>query len=141
MLRDSEIEIKGDTSSSEIVTNPNATPFHLTIASTSKDCPATPGDLVFFQIEPRISVEGYTLAENNSSYLVDPTLSGEFWKCPFCPAVILSTNKKKAGRYAFLLVPLTTSSLEGAVSLKEIDIGLHASLSNLSAYGSLALSR
>ena len=104
------------------------------ISSTSKECPATPGDLVFVQIEPRTSVEGYTLAENNSSYLVDPTLSGEFWKCPFRPAVILSTSKKKEGRYTFLLVPLTTASLEGAISLKEIDIGLPVSLSNLSAY-------
>ena len=104
------------------------------IPSTSKECPATPEDLVFVQIEPRTSVEGYTLAENNTSYLVDPTLSGEFWKCPFRPAVILSTNKKKAGRYAFLLVSLTTSSLEDAISLKEIDIGLPNSLSNLSAY-------
>ena len=104
------------------------------ISSTSKECPATPGDLVFVQIEPRTSVEGYTLAENNSSYLVDPTLSGEFWKCPFRPAAILSTSKKKEGRYTFLLVPLTTASLEGAISLKEIDIGLPVSLSNLSAY-------
>jgi hypothetical protein len=101
------------------------------IPSTSKECPATPGDLVFVQIEPRTSVEGYTLPE---SYLVDPTLSGEFWKCPFRPAVILSANKKKEGRYAFLLVPLTTSPLEGAISLKEIDISLPVSLSNMSAY-------
>jgi hypothetical protein len=106
------------------------------IPSTSKECllTLTPGDLVFVQIEPRTSVEGYTLAENNSSYFVDPTLSGEFWKCPFRPAVILSANKKREGRYAFFLVPLTTSPLEGAISLKEIDISLPSSLSNLSAY-------
>ena len=111
------------------------------IPLASKECPATAGDLVFVQIKPRTSAEGYTLAENNSSYLVDPTLSGEFWKCPFRPAVILSTSKKKEGRYAFLLVPLTTASLEGAISLKEIDIGLPSSLSNLSAYCFLAPSR
>ena len=104
------------------------------IPSTSKQCPATAGDLVLVQIESRTSVEGYTLSENNSSYLIDPTLSGEFWKCPYRPAVILSTNKKKEGRYAFLLVPLTTSSFEGAISLKEIGVTLPSSLLNLSAY-------
>ena len=31
-------------------------------------------------------------------------------------------------------LPLTTASLEGAISLKEIDIGLPVSLSNLFAY-------
>jgi len=104
------------------------------IPSTSTECPAAPGDLVFVRIEPRTSVEGYTLAENNSSYLVDPTLSGEFWECSFRPAVILSARKKKEGRYAFLLVPLTTASLEGAIPLNEIGVGLPSSLLNLSAY-------
>ena len=104
------------------------------IPSTSKECPATAGDIVLVQIEPRTSVEGYTLAENNSCYLIDSTLSEEFWKCPFHSAVILSINEKKEGCYAFLLIPLTTSSFEGVISLKEIGITLPSSLSNLSAY-------
>jgi hypothetical protein len=83
----------------------------------------------------RTSVEGDTFREDNSSYLPDLSLFGESWKAPFCPAVILSRKEQEGGRYSFRLIPLTTLTSEGAISLKAIGVdGLPASFSNLSPY-------
>jgi casein kinase I family protein HRR25 len=101
----------------------------------SKECPAAPGDLVLVQLNLQTSVEGHTLREDNSSYWEDPSLSGESWKSPFRPAVILSTTEKEEGRCSLLLVPLTKLTPADALSLKEIRVdGLPDSLLNLSAY-------
>jgi casein kinase I family protein HRR25 len=105
------------------------------IPAISRECPAAPGDLVLVQINPQTSVEGYTLRDDNSAYWSDPSLSGESWKSPFRPAVILSSTEKEEGRYSFLVVPLTKLTPGGALSLKEIGVaGLPDSLSNLFAY-------
>ena len=101
----------------------------------TKECPAAAGDLVLVQINLQTSVEGYTLRDGNSSHFPDPSLSGESWKSPFRPAVILSTTVKEEGRFSFLLVPLTKLSPMDALSTREIGVdGLPDSVSNLSAY-------
>ena len=101
----------------------------------AKEPPAARGDLVLVQIDMRTSVEGDTLREDNSSYLPNLSLSGESWKAPFRPAIILSRKVNEGGRYSFWLIPLTEQTHEGALSLKEFGVDyLPSSLSNLSAY-------
>lgn len=100
-----------------------------------KESPAAPGDLVLVQIDMRTSVEGNTFREDNSSYLPNLSLSGESWKAPFRPAIILSRKVNEGGRYSFWLIPLTKLTPEGGLSLKEFGVDcLPGSLSNLSAY-------
>ena len=100
-----------------------------------KESPAAPGDLVLVQIDMQTSVEGNTFREDNSSYLPNPSVSGESWKAPFRPAIILSRKVNEGGRYSFWLIPLTKLTPEGGLSLKEFGVDcLPGSLSNLSAY-------
>jgi hypothetical protein len=101
----------------------------------TREPPAARGDLVLVQIDMRTSVEGNTFREENSSYFPNLSLSGESWKAPFRPAIILSRKVNEGGRYSFWLIPLTEQTREGALSLKEFGVDyLPDSLSNLSAY-------
>ena len=101
----------------------------------SKGCLAAPGDLALIQINLQISVEGYTLRHDNSSYWQDPSFSGESWKSPFHPTIILSTTEKGAGRHSLLVVSLTKLTPGDALSLKETGVDSPPdSFLNLSAY-------
>jgi len=101
----------------------------------AKEPPAARGDLVLVQIDMRTSVEGNTLREENSSYFPNLSLSGESWKAPFRPAIILSRKVNEGGHYSFWLIPLTNLTPEGALSLKEFGVDyLPGSLSNLYGY-------
>jgi len=101
----------------------------------AKEYPAAPGDLVLVQIDMWTSVEGNTFREDNSSYLPNLPLSGESWKAPFRPAIILSRKVNEGGRYSFWLIPLTKITHKGGLLLKEFGVDcLPSSLSNLSAY-------
>ena len=88
----------------------------------AKESPAAPGDLVLVQIDMRTSIEGDTFREDNSSYLLNLSLSRESWKAPFRPAIILSRKVNEGGRYSFWLIPLTKLTPGGALSLKEFGL-------------------
>ena len=141
-LRHSKVETKRDVSPDKIImiVGPE---YDLIVSlltdlkpviAIDREFPAA-GDLVLVQIDMPTSVEGDTLRKDNSSYLPNPSLSGESWRAPFRPAIVLKRKVNEGVCHSFWLIPLTNPTPDGALSLKEFGVDyLPDSLSNLSAY-------
>ena len=140
-LRHSKVETKRDVSPDKIImiVGPEYDLISLStdlkpVIAIDREFPAA-GDLVLVQIDMPTSVEGDTLRKDNSSYLPNPSLSGESWRAPFRPAIVLKRKVNEGGRLSFWLIPLTNPTPDGALSLKEFGVDyLPDSLSKLSAY-------
>ena len=94
-LRHSKVETKRDVSPDKIImiVGPEYDLISLStdlkpVIAIDREFPAA-GDLVLVQIDMPTSVEGDTLRKDNSSYLPNPSLSGESWRAPFRPAIVL----------------------------------------------------
>jgi len=81
----------------------------LTSAKPEKNppCPVELGQLVYVQLLPRMTIEGYTARANDPSYYDNPSLSGEEWQMSMLPAVVLGVTQVDDGaRHIIKVVPL-----------------------------------
>jgi len=70
------------------------------------------GQLVYVQVLPRMTIEGYTARTIDPSYWDDPSLSGEEWRTSIIPAIVLQIKQFKAGaRQSIKVIPLSRGPL------------------------------
>jgi len=56
-------------------------------------CIVEPGQLIYTQLLPCMTIEGYTLGREDPSHWLDPSLSEEAWPTVPRPAVVLEVSK------------------------------------------------
>ncbi|OAX43421.1 kinase-like protein [Rhizopogon vinicolor AM-OR11-026] len=66
-----------------------------------------PGQLIYAQLLPRTTIEGYTIGQRDSSYWPDPSLSDEAWLTVPLPAVVLEVRKDWRGKSVVKVAPIT----------------------------------
>lgn len=72
-----------------------------------------PGEIVYVELLPRISIEGYTGRAGDASYWNDPELSTEYWNTKARPAIILEANQ-----HGLRVVPITLKQPVGTKVVK-----------------------
>ncbi|KIM74543.1 hypothetical protein PILCRDRAFT_828099 [Piloderma croceum F 1598] len=83
------------------------TPASYPISPKSAPCPVELGQLVYVQVLPRMTIEGYTARALDPSYWDDPSLSGEEWRTSIIPAIILQISQVENGaRHIIKAIPL-----------------------------------
>ncbi|OJA15499.1 hypothetical protein AZE42_08257 [Rhizopogon vesiculosus] len=66
-----------------------------------------PGQLIYAQLLPRTTIEGYTIGQRDSSYWSDLSLSDESWPTVPLPAVVLEVRKDWRGKSVVKVAPIT----------------------------------
>jgi hypothetical protein len=93
-------------------------------------CPVEIGQLVYVQLLPRLTIEGYTARAVDPSYWHDPSLSGEAWQMSMIPAVVLQITQVDDGaRHVIKVVSLMRGSpsvdrIQNAVPLPVKDMSI-----------------
>jgi len=75
-----------------------------------------PGQLIYVQLMPRITIEGYTIGQGDSSYWLDPTLSDEAWPTVPLPAIVLEVKGDWWGKSVVTVAPITRRRLGESVT-------------------------
>jgi casein kinase I family protein HRR25 len=75
-----------------------------------------PGQLIYAQLLPRMTIEGYTISRADP-YWLDPSLSDEKWPTVPRPAVVLQVSKNWRGKSVLEVAPITRCQL-GAPATK-----------------------
>jgi hypothetical protein len=106
------------------------------IVNSTDAIPKNLQPLLEISLSPKLTCgrQSKAIPLEDNSYFPNLSLSGESWKAPFRPAIILSRKVNEGGCYSFWLIPLTKLTPVDALSLKEFGADyLTGSLSNLSA--------
>jgi hypothetical protein len=75
-----------------------------------------PGQLIYAQLLPSMTIEGYTLGREDSSHWLDPSLSEEAWPTVPRPAVVLEVSKDWRNKFIVKLAPIARRQLGQSVA-------------------------
>jgi hypothetical protein len=74
-------------------------------------CIVKPGQLIYAQLLPRTTIEGYTFGRGDSLNLLDPSLSEEAWPTVPRPAVVVQVSRNWRSKIVVKLAPITRRKL------------------------------